>query len=793
MNTQTIFSQSELALAAYANLNNSALSSQKASLKDAGFSDTQADTFATHYAVVSSCHDANSSFDATVFKDVSGNLTLAIRGTLEVGDFAPTDGLIVARGVAYNQAVAMWNWWQRVSNPSGTQVAQYRLTEIPSVPANATSLGGGLYLELMTSVPATGDLLPALAADSDHKLDITGHSLGGHLAMAFNALFPSVSGNVVVFNAPGFLDNGETQRFFTTLGGTGSKVPAGVIPNVTNVIADEANVGVAPWSAIAGLHSRPGTTVDIAIENQFASDEPNPPGARNHSQQILTDSLAVYALLNKMDTTLSTTEFKSILNASAAKTSASLERIVDALETLFGINNGDLTTGNNNRDSLYQAIYALPANPAYQALAGQVTIELSTSALGTQAKSDFSALVSLLALSPIVLKGSSALLEEKLGAAWGDVFSQWQSDANLTAEQRAAGEAHYSDAYLADRAAMLTWKLKFNTKDIATSLTFPHEDVLMSQWQYFKDYASGQEIVLGNPPGGQTDRRQILFGSDAQTGEVLTGQDQNDRIYAGAGADILVGGQGNDYLEGNADNDNLTGGKGNDVLYGGAGSDTYKFTAGDGWDTLTDSDGIGRIELGGTLLDGGKEKTAGSGVWYSADNKIQYALFTEGDGSQTLNIVNLDSPADRVFVKNYRADRNLGLVLENGPAAVDATTRTILGDKDYGADGSAHDDLGNPTGNSTPGSGDYLQGGETNDHVQSLGGDDKIKSKGGDDLLEGGTGSDILDGGAGDWLSGEGGNDRLVGPRGNDALSGQGRLGRQVEDASNEQTWREAA
>jgi hypothetical protein len=147
MNTKTIFEQSELALAAYATLNNSALSGQKVSLINAGFSGAQADAFAPRYAVVSSYHDADTSFDATVFKDASGNLTLAIRGTLDTGDFFPTDGMLVSRGVAYNQAIAMWNWWQRVSNPWDTPVAQYRLTQIPAVPANAISLGGGLFLE----------------------------------------------------------------------------------------------------------------------------------------------------------------------------------------------------------------------------------------------------------------------------------------------------------------------------------------------------------------------------------------------------------------------------------------------------------------------------------------------------------------------------------------------------------------------------------------------------------------------------------------------------------------------
>ncbi|MDP2883069.1 MAG: hypothetical protein Q8N89_15995 [Azonexus sp.] len=78
MNIQSIFYQSELALAAYATLNNSALSSQKSSLKNAGLSDAQVDVFAGKYAVVTQYNDTiaegglGTSFSATVFKQPKG-------------------------------------------------------------------------------------------------------------------------------------------------------------------------------------------------------------------------------------------------------------------------------------------------------------------------------------------------------------------------------------------------------------------------------------------------------------------------------------------------------------------------------------------------------------------------------------------------------------------------------------------------------------------------------------------------------------------------------------------------
>ena len=157
---------------------------------------------------------------------------------------------------------------------AGEQRGEYHRDAIPAAlhagrPSHATWIAGaGLWLEWYTGT-ANGTLRDALATDADQKLDLAGHSLGGHLAMAFGAIFPSVSSQITVFNAPGFKDNPDNRTFFALLGGA---IPTGA--NTTNVIADEAPGTPAPWSAIAGLHNRPGSAIDIPIENQFRGDEP---------------------------------------------------------------------------------------------------------------------------------------------------------------------------------------------------------------------------------------------------------------------------------------------------------------------------------------------------------------------------------------------------------------------------------------------------------------------------------------------------------------------------------------
>lgn len=71
---------------------------------------------------------------------------------------------------------------------------------------------------------------------------------------------------------------------------------------------------------------------------------------------------------------------------------------------------------------------------------------------------------------------------------------------------------------------------------------------------------------------------------------LMQGGGENDVIYGFSVADNISGGSGNDYLDGLSGNDILTGGSGNDLLEGGAGSDTYRFSRGDGQDSIWESD-----------------------------------------------------------------------------------------------------------------------------------------------------------------------------------------------------------
>ncbi|WP_459724434.1 calcium-binding protein, partial [Sideroxyarcus sp. TK5] len=171
-----------------------------------------------------------------------------------------------------------------------------------------------------------------------------------------------------------------------------------------------------------------------------------------------------------------------------------------------------------------------------------------------------------------------------------------------------------------------------------------------------------------------------LYGEDGN--DTLTGQDNADYLDGGAGNDTLNGGTGSDTLIGGAGDDTLNadrptgytyyntynynsyeaagnvfeGGTGNDVLNGSGGSDTYRYSLGDGSDTINETahneqnatdTAIDKIELGAgiattdvTLVRSGNNlllqfANAGDQItianWYgSTGARIEQLVFADG-------------------------------------------------------------------------------------------------------------------------------------------------------------------
>ncbi|NCO04215.1 MAG: S8 family serine peptidase [Alphaproteobacteria bacterium] len=225
-----------------------------------------------------------------------------------------------------------------------------------------------------------------------------------------------------------------------------------------------------------------------------------------------------------------------------------------------------------------------------------------------------------------------------------------------------------------------------------------------------------------------------------QGNDRVYGEDGDDIINLGNGADVGEGGAGQDTLRGEAGDDILRGGADNDTLYGDAGFDLLEGGAGDDTlyggdqsDTLFGDDGNDRLEggAGNDTLRGGNNNDTLFGddgndqLYGDAGDDVVYGglggdFIRGGDG-------------DDVLYGNEGSDKIYG----------DNDNDTIYGDAGF----------------------DALYGGNGNDTLFGGADNDRLYGQNGNDRLDGGAGSDYLYAGSGtlDILIGGDGGDRLYG------------------------------
>ncbi len=123
---------------------------------------------------------------------------------------------------------------------------------------------------------------------------------------------------------------------------------------------------------------------------------------------------------------------------------------------------------------------------------------------------------------------------------------------------------------------------------------------------------TGDDDITGNDAnnmlwgGGGADIIRAGRGDDIIRGgagnDILNGNQKNDMLIGEGGNDILRGGGRRDKLDGGAGDDRLEGGRGRDKLFGGDGADTFVFKAGWAVDRVSDfEDNIDTIELDSAL------------------------------------------------------------------------------------------------------------------------------------------------------------------------------------------------
>ncbi len=253
---------------------------------------------------------------------------------------------------------------------------------------------------------------------------------------------------------------------------------------------------------------------------------------------------------------------------------------------------------------------------------------------------------------------------------------------------------------------------------------------------------AGDDLLRGD--GG----RDYLYGEAGN--DTLEGGADDDTLYGGEGSDVLRGEEGNDALHGGGGSDVLTGGVGNDYLYGEAGNDIYRFSRGDGQDSVYDYDTTAGnkdvIELGAGI------STSDVRITRSGDYMI-------------LNIL---GSTDKVTVSHYfYNDGDSAYLIEEirfaDGSVWDLNTIKSMAIKSTSGNDSLY-------GYATA---DTISGGAGNDYIYGKAGDDLLMGNDDHDYLYGEAGNDTLMGGAGnDYLYGGDGNDLLIGGLGNDSLQG---------------------
>jgi hypothetical protein len=652
-------------------------------------------------------------FSATVFKSNADNsYTIAVRGTepeslINSEDLFNADVLgVVLQGKALEQLFVGYRYYKQLTAIGSTvSYSQQELTAMANLLVTAhdknvntalflispiasvisTWVSGLTFAERVQSMTTTlqsvlgnDPSIGAGAIPAGATINFTGHSLGGHVAALLAEMVAqygnSTIGDIATYNAPGINALSYEIENWLTVGTATTQT--GVLANRVAVVGD-GGVDVT-----AGL----GLTNGI-VQKTFIETSSDP--ISNHSIVKLFDSLAVKDIFAMLDPATSIQELDNIIEQSSNTLADSLEKTLDALrKTILGNSiTSTVVSGSEEaaaRDSYYLHIQELTDSAIFKALAGKVSLTTSIPT-APEARADLGAFLSLYYLTPFAFKIEDAGALNSFYDAHQAIADLWNADRNLSSEQIINGEAHFSDVYLADRIAMLSWIQTRNLNDISNDIILNSETD-----QLLEDKTSQILILTGSPIVSDADRRQFRFGSI--NADTLTGGDNSDHLYGMADADTLNGGNGNDYLEGGTGNDTLNGnedrdtllggdgedilngGTGNDQLKGGNGVDIYQLTDTYGTDTITDTDGSGVITVDNMPITGGK--TMVDGIYYNAMTHNTYALLGNA-GHQTLYIRKEGDDSNQIIVNDWSADHNVNINLDAPDAAPAAT---LVGD-----------------------------------------------------------------------------------------------------------------
>ena len=400
-----------------------------------------------NFTVVNQAGGLASSFDATVWKNRSGQFYISMRGTQELFDFN-ADADLAASGLAHDQLVDMVNWWLRETTSADQLAKQITINNVvvPGLPILQNFVAA-------QSVQGTGKMLGIGPIES-----VNGHSLGGYLASAFVRLFgtqwPAEAMNT--FNSAGFsrpaelnIENGFNQ--ITQVIGAGLGL-ATFSNGQNNYYAQNGiNVTTNTWNPIGFKQN--------GIRIGMFQEDLTPGIINNHYMYKLTDLLALGDVLEQLDSTMNLTKLSALVSAGSNKMVGSYEGVLDALRRVFlgpdvpQTLQGDANEKNagpqlGSRLDYHTNLNAIRISPALLAAAGNARVlELSKSSTET---------VSLTAVSGLEnLAYRYALKELNSFAVVGANYGVHNQNGELNLYDDATGQGALTSNWIADRAEML--------------------------------------------------------------------------------------------------------------------------------------------------------------------------------------------------------------------------------------------------------------------------------------------------------------------------------------------------
>lgn len=323
-----------------------------------------------------------------------------------------------------------------------------------------------------------------------------------------------------------------------------------------------------------------------------------------------------------LDTSMTFSKANDFILAASTEMAGALEGVLDGVRRMLLGEVSPTPVEDESGSAISRILYhqnisQLASGSVFIALQGKLNF-IWPATSGKSARTDFGQFLASQYLTSFSLEVTDADALALLKNANSLLAQQWEADKALTPEQRARGEGNFSEAYLQDRANMLSWIIKDRLLPDNQQLT----DHQAKDGFDYQDLASGQEVLVLPDPfvAFQSLVHRVYFGSEDV--DTLEGHKGNDRLYGGGGTDVLKGEADHDYLEGGTGNDTLIGGKGNDTLAGGADNDRYEFSEGDGNDLVIDSDGLGELWIDGVRYTKAQQLAEQADSWVSGEVKF---------------------------------------------------------------------------------------------------------------------------------------------------------------------------